>query len=84
MQQPELKFPLLWEYKIIALSEATVQAHLEAVSIKYGSTEPMARGKQSSTGKYVTYTILLSVSSRPQLDAITAEFRQCPGVKYLL
>ena len=84
MQPPELEFPLLWEYKIIALHEPAVHTQLEAVSAKHGCTQPVTRGNQSSRGKYVTYTVRLRVESRQHLDAITAEFGQCPGVKYLL
>ncbi|NLY41162.1 MAG: DUF493 domain-containing protein [Desulfovibrionales bacterium] len=84
MQQPELEFPLHWEYKIIALHSDSVQASLEAVSASHGCTTPVLRGNQSSSGKYATYTVRIHVQSREHLDALRAEFSQCPGVRYLL
>ncbi|GAB1409463.1 hypothetical protein MASR1M90_06170 [Desulfovibrionales bacterium] len=84
MQQLELDFPLIWEYKIIALHTDDVHASLDAIRLRHGCAEPVVRGNQSSSGKYATYTVRTYVHSREHMETIAAAFGQCPGVRYLL
>ncbi|MCS5591430.1 MAG: DUF493 domain-containing protein [Gammaproteobacteria bacterium] len=40
--------------------------------------------KISSKGSYISLTIRIIATSRPQLDSINAELQKCPDVAYLL
>lgn len=84
MNRLELEFPLHWEYKIVATQDTQVYEDICAVMTAHGFSHTPKAGNVSRTGKYVTYTVRMHVTSREQLDGLTQAFAACPGVKYLL
>lgn len=84
MNRPQLDFPLLWEFKIIAMGTDEAFAAIAAVIRDHGFDQSPRASNASRNGTYVTYTVQLSMDSRDQLDGLTRALGMCPGVRYLL
>jgi len=84
--QPELKFPLDWEFRVIldgARAEAAREAVL-AVFHEFGLAPASGFGEQSATGKYRALRLGCNIDSRETLEAISARLSQIDGVKFLM
>lgn len=57
---------------------------LAAVSAVVQASRQAMRTRPSSGGKYQCVTILATIHSRTQLEAVYAELRNIEGLKYLL
>jgi len=84
MNRPQLDFPLLWEFKIIATGTDEAYAAIAAVICDHGFDQSPRASNASRDGTYVTYTVQLSMDSRDQLDGLTRALSSCPGVRFLL
>lgn len=84
MNQPNLEFPLHWEYKIIAVRTDEAFAAICEVMRTHGFAETPQASNVSRTGSYVTYTVRMYIESRERLDNLSRSLSDCEGVKYLL
>lgn len=84
MKQPELEFPLLWEYKIIARQGEEALCAVREVLRSYGFNQAPRPGNVSRNGSYITYTVKMNMPSREHLDALTKALSDCECVRYLL
>lgn len=84
MNQPELEFPMFWEYKIIARQGEEALCAVREVLLSYGFAQEPRPGNVSRSGSYITYTVQMTMPSREHLDALTRALSDCEGVRYLL
>lgn len=83
----EIEFPINFDIKIIMFSMTgedrnnkiidEIMSHFE---IKYSH-----KGKKySSNGKYISYTVNITVKDKPQMEALYQKLKEIPEIKYAL
>lgn len=83
----ELKFPVLWRYRIIvaAAEEAGALRLARRILGEYDCVAPLTAGGVSSGGKYRTWlTGEFSIPSREVLETLSRRLADIPGVKFVL
>lgn len=80
----ELKFPLDWEYKLIALDTPEMGTSIAEVLKKQGFGSAPTAGNRSKNGRYRTFHVQARIDSRESLDSLARALSACPGVKFLL
>jgi putative lipoic acid-binding regulatory protein len=81
---PELQFPQMVHFKIIAVDDPDLRAHLEIALCELSIHDEIVAGRNSAAGKYITYNLSLSVYSRERMKEIDERLRVVPGVKMIL
>ena len=61
-----------------------LRTHLEIALFELGINEKLEPGRVSSSGKYMTFNLSLSVPDRETLTRIDARLREVEGVKMVL
>ena len=84
MQNPELKFPVEWSYRIVCencpemperLTEALRQHHIDT---------PPRLSHDSRSAKFRSYAVDVMLESREEMDAIGKTLAHIPGVRLVL
>lgn len=85
MLNQELKFPVIWHYKII--TEKTVcgvKAEIQKVLDRNSITDLLEAGNESSAGKYLSYKVSVTFNDRETMQRISNELAAVKGVKFLI
>ena len=81
-ERPEINYPCEWGYKIIGLSEESLET---AVFETIGSREyTSGKGRSSSKGKFYALTITCEVASEEDRNAIFKAFQDHSAVKMVI
>jgi putative lipoic acid-binding regulatory protein len=81
----ELQFPVQWNYKIITEKKsANVVNEICQILKKFGIEEQPVAGRESSSGKYLTYKLTVTFNSRENMEELSEAIAHAPGVKFLL
>lgn len=80
----ELEFPVVVHFKVIGEVSDSLRTHLEIALWELGIQEELTPGRISSSGKYTTFNLSMTVQSRENLRAIDARLREVNGVKMVL
>ena len=83
-QNPEVKYPALCHYRIIAIDHPNMKFVIETVSMNLGITAPVVPGRKSAGFKYRSFGIEVVVHSKEQMERFDQEFRNIEGVKMVL
>ena len=84
--QPEISFPLDWEFRIVTESTLTNQAEAACLGILHRA-DPKAvisRGLESRGGKYITLRAICHIQDREILKAVSDALVAVDGVKMLI
>jgi putative lipoic acid-binding regulatory protein len=84
--QPEISFPLDWEFRIVTLTPQTGQAEAACLGILH-RVDPKAaisRGLESRGGKYITLRAVCHIADRDVLKAVSDALVAVNGVKMLI
>ena len=85
-EQPEISFPLDWEFRIVTESTLTNQAEAACLGILHRA-DPKAvisRGLESRGGKYITLRAICHIQDREILKAVSDALVAVDGVKMLI
>lgn len=82
--EPELKFPLVCHYRVIAENLDNMHFVIETVLMGLGVTSPVEKANTSGGGKYISFNISTMVESREAMNRIDKELRLIQGVKMVL
>lgn len=77
-------YPATHPFRIIADAATVRESLLLAALAGYDVRSPLARGRSSSGGKYVTYEVSVHFADRATHLRFDAEIKSAPGVKILL
>ena len=83
--KPEIIFPVDWSYR--AVVDATVPDALENLNKileKYQYNERFAVGNASSSQRYKSFHVTVSVPTREFMNQLGQELGSVPGVKFVL
>ena len=82
----EIVFPLDWEFRIVAISEAvdTAQAQVLGILHRIDENATVSRGLESRGGKYVTLRAICRIENREILKNISDALAAADGVKMLI
>ena len=83
--KPEIIFPVDWSYR--AVVDATVPDALENLNKileKYQYNERFAIGNSSSSQRYKSFHVTVSVPNREVMNKLGKEFGEVKGVKFVL
>lgn len=85
MLNQELKFPVIWHYKIIT-EKAVPEAlnGIQQVLTRNAITDTLEQGNESSAGKYLSYKISVTFHDRETMQRISSELAAVKGVKFLI
>ena len=86
MSEQEITFPLDWEFRIVAVSEAVsmVQASCLGILHRADPGAVIARGLESKGGKYITLRAVCHIPDRDVLKAVSDALVAVNGVKMLI
>ena len=74
MLNQELKFPVVWHYKIITEKTVSgVNAEIQKVLDRNGITDLLESGNESSAGKYLSYKVSVTFNDRETMQRISNE-----------
>ena len=82
----ELKFPVDWEFRIVAES-AKADAVCKAAGAclaSHGIDSPLTEGRGSGGGRYLTLRVDVVLKDRETMNLLSAELAKIDGVKFLL
>lgn len=84
--QPEISFPLDWEFRIVTESGMTGQAEAACLGILHrtDSNAVISRGLESRGGKYITLRAVCHIADRDVLKAVSDALVAVNGVKMLI
>ncbi len=84
--QPEISFPLDWEFRIVTESGLTGQAEAACLGILHrtDSNATISRGLASKGGKYITLRAMCHIADRDVLKAVSDALVAVNGVKMLI
>lgn len=75
-KEPEINYPLFWDYKVIFLAEFDAKIYFERIlSGKKEGEFRFTRGKKSANGKYQSYLLSVFVSSNAERLALFEELK---------
>lgn len=80
---PDL-FPQRCVFKIIAKDDVAVRLRIENTLRDLGLDEKLSRGRVSSSGQYISLSIVSEVDSQESMHGIVAELSRVDGVKVVL
>ncbi|MEA4861674.1 MAG: DUF493 domain-containing protein [Victivallaceae bacterium] len=81
----ELKFPVVWNYRIITdITAERCQAELQAVLDQVGGGVKLQPSRDSRGGRYRAYAVPVTVNSREELENVSNKLAAVEGVKFLL
>ena len=81
-----LEFPCLFPLKIMGLADPEVEVRIAEVVKKHDPTFDVhsITKRQSNKGRYLALNVVITASSREQLDALYMELTHHPMVKVVL
>lgn len=85
-QQPEITFPLDWEFRIVSMADVIDRVQPTCLGILH-RTDPsatIARGLESKGGKYITLRAVCHIEDRNILKAVSDALAAVDGVKMLI
>ena len=81
----ELQFPVQWNYKIITEKKSSdVVQEICQILKKFDIEEQPVAGRESSSGKYLTYKLTVTFHNRENMEELSEAIAHAPGVKFLL
>ena len=81
-REPEIQYPTAWAYRLIGEDERSIrQAVIDVVGELDHELRP---GNQSTTGRYLSLTLELVVSSREQRRAIFEGLAEHPAIRVVI
>lgn len=84
-KQPELKFPVDWNYHIIVDSKnETCEAELTKLLTSFDESVKLTQGRESAGGKYRSLLATVTFNSLEEMNALSHQLSTVNGVKYLL
>ena len=85
-QQPEITFPLDWEFRIVVIAGSVDSAQAKVLGILHRTDENAAvsRGLESRGGKYITLRAMCYIENRDVLKSISDALASVEGVKMLI
>ena len=83
-KEPELVFPLLCHFRVIAENLDNMHFVIETVLLGLGVKSPVEKANISGGGKYISFNISTVVESREAMNRIDQELRLIQGVKMVL
>ena len=82
MEQPEIKYPCQWTYRIIGMKEEQLR---NIIKVCLGTKKyELTAGNTSSKGKYISLNLETRVNSQKQRDEIFKRLSQNPEVKMII
>ena len=86
MADEELKYPLEWTFRIVAVKEMVddVRRDIAAIAGKYDVPCELSDGLVSSGGSYVTVKFTVTVRDRDMFAGLGDELGAIKGVKFVL
>ncbi|MHB9137863.1 MAG: HP0495 family protein [Victivallaceae bacterium] len=85
MLNQELKFPVVWHYKIITEKTFSgVKNEIQKVLDRNGIADLLEDGNESSAGKYLSYKFSVTFNDRETMRRISSELAAVKGVKFLI
>lgn len=81
-----IDFPCTFMIKVMGVSDASFKAEMVLVIQKHATefAEKHVEHRHSSSGKYISLSCSIWVTSKPQLDAIYTDLSAHPLVKYAI
>ncbi len=84
-KQEDLKFPVVWSYRIITDAAAErCPTELQAVLDRVGGGVKLQPSHDSRGGRYRAYAAPVTVNSREELENVSNELAAVEGVRFLL
>lgn len=80
----QLKFPLICPYRIIALDIPNMDFVIETVLSQIVSFKNLQKGRNSQTGKYISYNVDIHLESKDIMEKVDKELRAIEGVKVVI
>ena len=83
--KPEIIFPTDWSYRVVV--DATTGGALESLNKileKYKYSERFAVGNSSSSNRYNSFHVTVTVPNREVMNKLGKEFSEVKGVKFVL
>ena len=85
-KKPEIKFPRLWEFRLIAVAETMEQtkAAVAALGSARSTVFDTAPGESSGSGKYAALRVSCQVASMDEAREIAGALGKLDGVRFLI
>ena len=82
----ELKYPVEWNFRIIAVASQTdsVFAEVQKVMARSKITKPLELTSKSKEGTYQTMTFSAELASHTEMEIIDGALKAIPGVKVVI
>lgn len=80
----EIQFPQEVHYRIIAEGNAAAEKAVRATAESLGVSERMAAGNASAGGKYQTFALTITATSKEHMHGVDAAFRKLECVKMVI
>ncbi len=81
-KKPEITYPCSWQYKLIAHDQLAIEQAVNAIIAELKHS--LSSSKQSSSGKYISMNLELTVTSERHRDSIFSQFRDHVDIKFVL
>ena len=81
-QRPEIVYPCRWEYKVIGSHREQMEAAI--VAIVQGLDYTLDFSHSSSTGKYCSFLLAVTVENEEHRNAIFKALENCPDIRMVI
>ena len=83
--KPEIIFPVEWSYRVVVASAiAGALEKLNKILEKYKYSERFAIGNASSSNRYRSFHVTVTVPNREVMNQLAKDFGKVEGVKFVL
>jgi len=79
-----LEFPVAWDYRIIASARPGLPADIQRTLLMFGFQCSVRQTNESKGGRYVTYTVTVTLRDRLMLTQVTHAISKIEGVRLVL
>lgn len=87
LKNKKVKFPVNFNIKIIMFSmtgEETNKEIIDKIMTSFKIKHAHKDKKYSSNGKYISYTVNITLKDKPQMNSLYQKLKEIPEVKYAL
>ena len=81
-KKPKITYPCSWQYKLIGKERTAIEQAVSAILAEHKYS--LVNSKQSSSGKYVSMNLELTVTSEKHRDSIFIQFRDHLDIKFVI
>ena len=79
-----LEFPSKFPFRVMGLAEESLESRVIQVIQKHAPDDYTPKVKESSSGKYYSVAVNVTVSSKEQIESLYQALAELEGVRYVL